>query len=194
VSKDSVLVVSLVVLEDNEALENLLVICNAWTMMPSIYIPFLSSRSIPLISILIMNFAANDAVLIYFSNQSKIAGFLYTHLSSLLQQSWLILEGNCCLRVCWGVGICGQRHVSRYWETIGLKLKLSCCNFTISANLTSFLEPEFCNFSHLEVQNHLLAPHNWQISIQLIIFSLWIQQNCMWMCIGFETPWHALLS
>jgi hypothetical protein len=29
VSKDSVLVVSLVVLEDNEALENLLVICNA---------------------------------------------------------------------------------------------------------------------------------------------------------------------
>jgi len=74
-------------------------------MMPSIYIPFLSYKSIRLISILIMNFAPNEAVLIYFSNQSKIAGFLYTYLSSLLQQSWVILEGDCCLRVCWGVGV-----------------------------------------------------------------------------------------
>jgi hypothetical protein len=52
-----------------------------------------------------MNIAPNDAVLIYFSNQSKTAGFLYTYLSLLLQQSWLILEGDCCLRVCWGVGV-----------------------------------------------------------------------------------------
>jgi hypothetical protein len=54
-----------------------------------------------------MNFAPNDAVLIYFSIQSKIAGFLFGYLSSLLQQSWLILEGDCCLRMCLGVGIWG---------------------------------------------------------------------------------------